>query len=171
LPASPSMARKPYTSGGPHDLRHDPGDLPGPHGKTPDMRVPALLLPVLVALLACKSDSGGETGASNSSTGDCGAANPDAVDPNYWPCDCDYTCADVGSMCSFSQGSSVCFPACTLGPSCGNPDDPCTDSDCPPLSGITPVCLGGQCRLGCSDSKPCPAGYVCGGGNSCEVEL
>jgi len=133
------------------------------------MRAPALLLPLLVALLACKSDSGDESSESSSSTS-CGAADPAAVDPNYLPCDCDFSCGG-GAMCNVSQNSSICSPACTLGPTCGNPDLPCTDSDCPALSGITPACFAGRCRLGCDDETPCPPGYVCGGKNSCEVEL
>ncbi len=131
----------------------------------------ALLLPALLLVLACKSDPGDEAGeSSGSSTGDCGPADAAAVDPNYPPCDCDYTC-DEGAMCRFSQGSSICLPACTPGPSCGNPDDPCEDSDCPTLAGVTPLCDGGRCVLGCSNAKACPAGYVCGDNNACEVEL
>ena len=118
----------------------------------------ALLLPALLLALACKSDSGDETGESGGSSTGCGPADAAAVDPNYPPCECDFTC-NGGAMCSFSEGSSVCFPACT------------EDSACPMLSGIAPTCVGGRCRLGCDDKAPCPPGYICGGTNSCEVEL
>jgi hypothetical protein len=121
------------------------------------MRHLAILLPLLLAL-ACKSDPGDEAGESSSSTGDCGPADPAAVDPNYPPCDCDFMCGG-GAMCNASQNSSICFPACSA------------DSDCPTLSGIAPTCFAGRCRLDCDDKAPCPPGYVCGGKNSCEVEL
>jgi hypothetical protein len=121
------------------------------------MRHLALILPLLLAL-ACKSDSGDEAGESSSSTGDCGAADPAAVDPNYPPCDCDFMCAGE-AMCNLSQKSSICFPACNA------------DPDCPTLSGFTPTCFAGRCRLDCDDKAQCPPGYVCGGKNSCEVEL
>ncbi len=131
----------------------------------------ALLLPALLLALACKSDSGDETGESGGSSTGCGPADAAAVDPNYPPCDCDSKCADAGAMCFVSQASSVCVPTCTPGPTCGNPSLPCTDSDCPMLAGAIPACDGGRCVLGCDNTKPCPAGYVCGGHNACEVEL
>ncbi len=131
----------------------------------------ALLMPALLLALACKSDPGDEAGESGvSSTGDCGPADAAAVDPDYPACDCDYKCAE-GSVCRFSPASSVCLPSCTLGPTCANPDDPCLDSDCPTLAGITPTCYGGICIVGCGAGGTCPDGYVCGGNNTCEVEL
>lgn len=132
------------------------------------MRAPALLLPLLAVILACKPDSGDDTGGSSSgdvcSDDVLGDANPD-----YPPCTCDYKC-EGDSMCIFSPDSSICLPSCTPGPSCENPNLPCKDSDCPTLSGITLSCDGGRCLLGCSNADPCPDGYVCGGNNICEVQ-
>lgn len=134
------------------------------------MRHLALLLPLLLAL-ACKSAPGDETGESSSSTGDCGAVDPNAVDPDYPPCDCDYTCADAGAVCQFTDMSSICEPQCTNGPSCKNAVDPCTDSDCPSFAGLTPTCDGGRCILYCDSDRPCPTGYVCIENIRCEAEL
>ena len=130
------------------------------------MRAPALLLPLLVALLACKSDTGEDTGESSSGE----LCELPEADASYPPCDCDHHC-EGDSLCRFSQLSSVCLPSCTLGPSCKNPDDPCNDSDCPPLAGITATCYGGVCTIGCGPGKPCPTGYVCADAGHCQVEL
>ncbi len=126
------------------------------------MRFPAVLMPALLLILACKSDPGDETGGS--STGDA-ACTVDAVvgdlDPNYPPCDCDYQCEDEGALCRFTAMSSICEPQCTNGPSCKNAVDPCTDSDCPSLAGLTATCDGGRCKVFCNDAQPCPSGYGC----------
>jgi len=120
------------------------------------MRHLALLLPLLLAL-ACKSDPNDETGESSSSTGDCGPADPAAVDPNYPPCDCDYKCADAGAMCRFTAMSSVCEAQCT------------DDADCPPLAGRAGRCNGGFCYISCKEATPCPSGYMCLENIQCQV--
>jgi hypothetical protein len=134
------------------------------------MRPMFLVLPLLLAL-ACKSDPGDEAGeSSGSSTSDCGPADAAAVDPDYPPCDCDYKCGD-DSLCRFSPTSSVCLPACTLGPTCKNPDEPCLDSDCPTLGELTATCYGGVCTIDCGNATMCPPGYVCAEAGHCQVAL
>ena len=133
------------------------------------MRFPALFMPALLLILACKSDPGDETGGS--STGDCGPADPAVVDPDYPACDCDYTCEDDGALCHFTAMSSICEPQCTNGPSCKNAVDPCTDSDCPTLAGVTATCDGGRCKVFCDDANPCPSGYVCIENIKCQAQL
>ena len=135
------------------------------------MRHLAIFLPLLLAL-ACKSNPGDEAGeSSGSSTGDCGPADPAAVDPNYPPCDCDYKCESAGAVCHFTDMSSICEPQCTNGASCKNAVDPCTDSDCPSFAGLTPTCDSGRCILYCDADRPCPTGYVCIENLRCQAEL
>jgi len=134
------------------------------------MRLQALLLPALLLALACKSTPGDETGESGS-TGDCGPANPAAVDPDYPPCDCDFKCDDETALCNVSPMSSICEPQCTNGPSCKNDVDACADSDCPSFAGIEPICDRGRCKLFCNAAQSCPTGYVCVENIKCQVQL
>ncbi|MBK9751888.1 MAG: hypothetical protein IPO88_00020 [Nannocystis sp.] len=116
----------------------------------------AVLLPFLVALLACKPDSGDDTGGS--STGD--ACTDDAIgdkDPNYPPCTCDYKC-EGGSQCRFTNNSSICQPECM------------EDAECPSLSGISGKCNGGHCYVPCNAQTACPSGYVCLENIECQAE-
>ncbi len=130
------------------------------------MRAPALLLPLLAVILACKPDSGEDTGGSSS--GDiCSDEQLGDGDPNYSACSCEQTC-ESGLECRFTDMSSLCAPACTNGPSCKNAVDPCTDSDCPTLAGLTATCDGGRCLVYCTD-QACPTGYVCVD-SVCQVE-
>ena len=135
------------------------------------MRLQALVLPALLLALACKSDPGDETGGSSTGAAAC---TVDAVvgdlDPNYPPCDCDYKCEDDGALCRFTAMSSICEPQCTNGPSCTNAVDPCIDSDCPSLAGLTATCDRGRCVVYCDDKRPCPSGYVCLENITCQVE-
>lgn len=131
------------------------------------MRAFALLLPALFLLLACKQDAG-DTGGSSGSTG-CSDDNIGDADPNYPPCSCDLKCED-GAECRFSAMSSICQPECTNGPTCKDAVDPCKDSDCPTLAGITATCGAGHCMFYCNDKTPCPSGYVCGDNLTCQAE-
>jgi len=120
------------------------------------MRAPALLLPLLVVLLACKSDPSEDTGGS--STGDmCSDDVIGDADPNYPPCTCDFKCEDPGAMCRFTDMSSICKPQCV------------DDSDCPPLVGLEATCKNESCSVFCSETMPCPAGYVCIDNISCQA--
>ena len=120
------------------------------------MRAPALLLPLLVVLLACKADPGEDT--SGSSTGDmCSDDVIGDADPNYPPCTCDFKC-EGEAECRFTSMSSICEP-------------PCTDqADCPALAGISGTCSGGHCFVPCDEEKPCPTGYVCLENIQCQAE-
>ena len=141
------------------------------------MRLQALVLPALLLALACKSDPGDESGESSSGAASCSGEVVGDVDPNYPPCGCSPDFCAEGSQCKFSGLSqpewvgSVCLPECKLGPTCGNPEDPCKDSDCPTLAGITPTCSSGLCFIYCDEADPCPAGYLCGEAGHCQVSL
>ncbi len=115
-----------------------------------------LFLPALLLVLACKSDSGDETGDSTGAA-NCTVAVVGDLDPNYPPCDCDYKCAD-GAVCSFTAMSSICEPECT------------DDIDCPLLEGLTATCNGGHCFVSCNAQNPCPSGYVCLENIECQAE-
>ena len=115
----------------------------------------ALLLPALLLALACKSNTGDETGGSSTGCSD------DVIgdkDPDYPPCSCDFQCEDPGAMCRFTDMSSICKPSCT------------EDTDCPSLVGITATCKNGYCSVFCSETMPCPTGYVCIDNISCQAE-
>jgi len=121
------------------------------------MRAPALLLPILAAvLLACKSDTGDDTGGSSS--GDmCSDDIIGDADPNYPPCTCDFKC-EGAAECRFTSMSSICKPECV------------DDADCPSLAGLAATCNGGHCTIYCGQTMPCPTGYVCIENISCQAE-
>ncbi len=121
------------------------------------MRLQALVLPALLLALACKSDPGDESGGSSTAEG-CTVDVVGDLDPNYPPCDCDFKCEDPGAMCRFTDMSSICKPSCV------------DHSDCPPLAGLEATCNGGHCTVYCSDTMPCPTGYVCLENISCQAE-
>lgn len=137
----------------------------------------AVPLAAALALAACR---GGDGDASSSSTGDephCseGWGDGPEVDPNYPPCGCDASQCDNGGQCRYSGtnphwSSSLCHPPCSNGPACPDPNGACMDNDCPMLGDRKPFCIQEICILSCL-SDPCPAGYVCGDGDACEVQL
>jgi hypothetical protein len=132
---------------------------------------PTLALSALFLLLGCKNP-GGDDSTSSSSTGDephCSEGYGDGpdVDPNYPACGCGENRCEGESACVISGPASeslwtasVCLPPCS------------DDTVCPTLSGKTTKCSPtGFCRLECGEDSTCPAGYVCGDGGECQVDL
>lgn len=136
--------------------------------------------PLILATLAVAACKGGDGDSSSSSTGaeaHCseGWGDGPEVDPDYPPCGCDASMCDNGGSCRYSgdpveRTSSLCHPPCTNGPTCPNPNTACMDNDCPLLGDRKPFCILQVCMLSCL-SEPCPAGYVCGDGDACQVQL
>lgn len=116
----------------------------------------AALLPLLAVILACKPDSGDDTGGSSTGNG-CSDEQIGDPDPNYPPCSCDLACEGT-AQCRFTGESSICQPQCT------------DDTDCPALAGISGKCNGGYCYVPCNAQTACPSGYACLENIECQAE-
>lgn len=133
------------------------------------MRTTTLALLAFLSLSGCKDPGGDDTSSTGSDEPRCTAGYGDApeIDPNYPACACGESRCEGESACVISGPaseslwtSSACLPPCT------------NDASCPALSGKPTKCSGaGFCRLECGEDSTCPAGYVCGDGGECQVDL